>query len=87
MTQNVICILASQRSGTTALQDAIASNGSIKSYGEIFQMLPGEVGERRRLFWSFVRERGTAYVDAVSPKGAAQLAKGYLDWLRGPAFL
>ncbi|HEX4080351.1 MAG TPA: hypothetical protein VHX61_15935 [Rhizomicrobium sp.] len=82
MRQKIVCILAAQRAGTTALQTAMSSTGDLVNYGEIFQMLPSGGGPKRRLFWSFVRDQNVAFTDVISVRGAARVAAEYLEWLR-----
>jgi hypothetical protein len=82
MKQRIICIIAGQRAGTTALQSIIKRARIAVNYGEIFQPKTEKSGGAARSFYDFSRAHDIALADILSSKEAYVVAKKYTDWLR-----
>lgn len=85
MEQRIICIIAGQRAGTTALQTGLRATRKVKNYSEIFQTRSDAASEGRRTFHAFARENGVLLADTMAWDGAGRVAQRYLDWLRDGA--
>jgi LPS sulfotransferase NodH len=83
-TQKIVCIVAAQRAGTTALQAAIAGDATVRNFGEIFQDTPpDETAPQRpaRSFQDFARMHDVRLADAMRKKYADDLAERYIAFL------
>lgn len=80
--QRLICIIAAQRAGTTALQHVIRAAG-IVNYGEIFH--PQPLKEATGTFLRFADEQNIRLVETTTRAGTAAIADRYLDWLSAQA--
>lgn len=78
MGERMLCIVAGQRAGTTALQSAIASTGLFHNFSEIFQT--SEV-RRTGSFLDYADARGISIVQMATDAGAQDVLSGYLDSL------
>lgn len=85
MEQRIICIVAGQRAGTTALQQAIRFSRAAANYGEIFQIRPDGANEARRSFHAFAQSNGIALADTLRAEGADTVARKYIAWLKAGA--
>lgn len=79
MSQQVICVVARQRSGTTALRNILTGSGRMYDFGEIFQTnSQGGKGS----FFGFCRNKEILLSDAATGPEVAELCANYLDHLR-----
>ena len=85
MDQRIICIVANQRAGTTALQRAIELTGMAINYGEIFKTDADEKAKSRGFFTDFARANNIQLADVQSTEGATAVAKNYIHWLKESA--
>jgi LPS sulfotransferase NodH len=85
--QRVICIVAGQRAGTTALQKALATTQTVSNYGEIFQTKENSAPARsqRGSFVEFARAQKLSLADAMTAEGAEDIAGRYFDFLKEDA--
>lgn len=74
----ILCIVAGQRSGTTALQSAIASTGQFHDFGEIFQTT--EV-RRPGCFLNFATERNLTVAQMAPERAAKDIIQDYLEYV------
>jgi LPS sulfotransferase NodH len=77
--QDIICIVARQRSGTTALQAILGCTGRIANFGEIFQT--GQL-DRSGSFFGYCRERNILLSDVALAPALSQLMHDYMGHLR-----
>lgn len=77
--QNLICITAAQRAGTTALQFALESAG-LKNFSEVFH--PSPLNDGAGSFVRFARERNLRLCDTTTRAEVVKIADSYLDWIR-----
>jgi hypothetical protein len=77
-TQRLICIIAAQRAGTTALQHEIRAAGVV-NYGEIFH--PEPLKNATGTFLRFAEEQNIRLVETTTRAGTAVIAERYLGWL------
>jgi LPS sulfotransferase NodH len=82
MIQRIICVIAGQRAGTTALRQAIGLAGGARDYGEIFQTRANDENGMRHAFWTFAHENGIALSTTMMPDGAAMVARQYVERLK-----
>ena len=83
MKQRLLCITAAQRSGTTALQRAIAATTEVVNFGEIFHSEP--LADARGSFRQFATENELRLLEASTGAEATAIAQRYLAWLREQA--
>lgn len=74
-----LCIVAGQRSGTTALQSAIASTGYFHDFGEIFQTTDVR---REGCYLDFAKEKNIVVADIATYPGARSVALDYFDSIK-----
>jgi hypothetical protein len=77
-TQRLVCIIAAQRAGTTALQHLITTAGLV-NYGEIFHTQPNK--NAKGAFLQFAEEQNIRLFETATRAGAIAIAERYLDWL------
>lgn len=82
MGQQLICIVAAQRSGTTALREYMAATGRIWNCGEIFQT---NETESRSNFFAFCRQANVQVGDFRLPKDVHSLADRFFAELNALA--
>lgn len=75
--QRLICIIAAQRAGTTALQFAIKSAGVV-NFGEVFHPRPLNAAGK---FLHFAQEQDIRLTEIATREGSAAIAERYLTWL------
>ncbi|HEX4077734.1 MAG TPA: hypothetical protein VHX61_02515 [Rhizomicrobium sp.] len=86
MRHRIICITAAQRSGTTALQRALASSGEVENCGEIFQDDPASrAGIADMSFSAFARLYDIRLTEVMKSTGALDTATRYTQWLASKA--
>lgn len=75
----MLCIVAGQRSGTTALAAALESTGLFFNHSEVFHTTSvNRVGS----FWRYVRERSINLGEIMTDADASQLAQSFISHLR-----
>jgi len=79
MKQQIVCLVARQRSGTTALRANLAATGRLHDFGEI---LPVGAIKAQGSFLGFCRDRQVLFNDAVDPEQLPALCTDYIDRLR-----
>src|ERR1700722_2972585 len=79
MTQQIVCIVARQRSGTTALQANLAATGRLHNFGEIFQT---EGVDKPGSFFGYCRSRQILFTDMFAPRFLPTLCAAYISHLR-----
>jgi hypothetical protein len=82
MTQQILCITAGQRSGTTALRSLIASSGRFQDLGEIFDT---SIIDQPESFFGYCRARKLQFTDVMSGPDAEKLCHDYLAMLQHKA--
>jgi LPS sulfotransferase NodH len=82
MKQQIVCIVAAQRSGTTALQANLAATGRFHNFGEIFQT-DGTRGPGA--FLSYCANRRILFTDTFAPHYLSELCHAYISHLRDVA--
>jgi LPS sulfotransferase NodH len=80
--QQIVCIVARQRSGTTALQAILAHTGRVENFGEIFHT---DRLEKRGSFFGYCRERKILLSDVATAPALAKLVQEYIAHLRALA--
>jgi hypothetical protein len=80
--QRLICITAAPRTGTTALERALASE-SVMNFGEVFHTHPLE--DAPGTFLRFAEDNDIRLSETTTRSGTAAIAERYLDWLRQQA--
>jgi LPS sulfotransferase NodH len=73
----LLCIVAGQRSGTTALRSALAATGRFQNFGELFHT--EELAEGSYL--KFAQQRDLKVVDIATDAKARGIARDYVDYL------
>ena len=79
MEQQIVCITAGQRSGTTALRSLMSGTGRFADLGEIFDTAAMTVPQS---FFGYCRDRRLQFVDVMSGPDAERLCKDYVALLR-----
>ena len=82
MDQQIVCITAGQRSGTTDLRSQITGTGKFADFGEIIETAATEVPQS---FFGYCRDRQLQIADILSGPDAERLSKDYVAVLRRPA--
>ena len=77
--QQIICIVARQRSGTTALQALLAKTGRVENFGEIFHT---DRLEKPGSFFGYCQQRKVLLTDVVTAPALTQLLRNYIEHLR-----
>jgi LPS sulfotransferase NodH len=77
--QQIVCLVAAQRAGTTALQVALAATGRLENFSEIFQT---DATDRPGSFFSFCRTHGILLSDVATAPKLAHLMQSYIAHLR-----
>ena len=77
-----LCIVAGQRAGTTALQDALGSTGKFLNFSEIFHTEPPNM---RGTFLEFCANRDIRVADMATETQTQKIALEYLTHLRNLA--
>jgi len=85
MVQRIICIIAGQRAGTTALQSAIEATGAAVNYGEIFHTDPLKVPKPESMFLNFARNNNIGIADIMVADKATAIIDSYLNMLEADA--
>jgi hypothetical protein len=75
---HILCIVAGQRAGTTALQGALGSTGKFHNFGEIFHTEPLESSGT---FLEFCRQRDFRVAEMATDSQARKVALDYLAYL------
>jgi LPS sulfotransferase NodH len=78
----ILCIVAGQRSGTTALQSALAGAGEFKNFREIFHTTDLSSGS----FLPYIEERQVSLSSLSINDNAQNLAHQYIDFLLDTSF-
>ncbi len=78
MPHKVICVIAGQRSGTTALGHFLASTGLIKNFGEIFH---SETPEAPGSFFGFCKQQGVKVTDFQTQRSAHTVCDSFMKYL------
>ena len=77
--QQIVCVVARQRSGTTALQALLAKTGRVENFGEIFHTdrlkKPGS-------FFGYCQKRKVLLSDIARGPALNELVRGYIAHLR-----
>jgi LPS sulfotransferase NodH len=74
----LICIVARQRSGTTALQGILAQTGRVESFGEIFHT---DRLDKPGSFFGFCRDKKVLLSDVAAAPDLEKLCRRYLEHL------
>lgn len=74
--KNPLCIVAAQRSGTTALQSALAASEKFHDFGEIFQT---NDARRHGSFFDFAEQKKLLVTDMATEPGVNAIVAEYLD--------
>jgi hypothetical protein len=82
MAQEILCLIAGQRSGTTALRDLIAGTGAFADLAEIFDTA---TIDQPTAYFNYCRERALKITDILSGPDAERLCKDYISVLRATA--
>jgi hypothetical protein len=82
MEQQIVCLTAGARCGTTALRSLVAETGRFVDFGEVFD--PGEV-DNPGAFFGFCRKRGIGIADILDDQDAERLCSDYVATLRSLA--
>jgi hypothetical protein len=82
MAQEILCLIAGQRSGTTALRDLIAATGGFADLAEIFDTA---AIDQPTSYFGYCRERTLKVTDVMSGPDAERLCKDYIGLLRATA--
>jgi hypothetical protein len=85
VTQRIICIVAGQRAGTTALQDAVEATGAAVNYGEIFHTDPLKVPKPELMFMNFAKTGNIGIADIMIADKATAVVNDYLALLEADA--
>lgn len=80
--QHLICIVARQRSGTTALQALLAKTGRVENFGEIFHT---DRLDKAGSFFGYCRERKVLLSDVATAPALTHLMRDYIAHLRKTA--
>lgn len=82
--QQLICITAGQRAGTTALQRALGASGKVRNFGEIFQTRNPQ-GDPHGPFLKFIRANDIRLADAMTSTDVSSVATTFLRDLQTQA--
>lgn len=82
MDQQILCIVAGQRSGTTSFRSLVSGSGRFADLGEIFDT--ATIGQPES-FFGYCRARKLMFTDVFSGPDAERLCKDYLAVLREKA--
>ena len=82
--QQLICITAGQRAGTTALQRALGASGRVRNFGEIFQTRNPN-GDPHGPFLKFIGANDIRLVDAMTSANVNSIAAAFLQDLQQQA--
>lgn len=82
MDQQILCIVAGQRSGTTSFRSLVSGSGRFADLGEIFDTATVGLPES---FFGYCRARKLLVTDVLSGPDAERLCKDYLIVLREKA--
>src|ERR1700683_2812173 len=74
----MMCIVAGQRSGTTALHTVLAETGKFSTFREIFHT---DLSESAGTFLNFARLRNLRVADMATEAQARKIAAAYLSYL------
>lgn len=77
MDKKFLVIVAGQRSGTTALQSALASTGQYENFSEIFHTDSDRAGQ----FLDFCKTRDVKVADMATYEQAKKICNDYLNYL------
>ncbi len=80
MQQEIFCIVAGQRSGTTALRSLLSGTGRFADLGEIFDTATVSQPES---FFGYCRRHNIGIADILSGPDAERLCREYIGILRG----
>lgn len=86
--QKIVCVVAAQRAGTTALQGILARSGAMRNFGEIFQDPMDAVSPSATAgssFFAFARLHDIRLADSMKKKIADEIAERYIASLREAA--
>lgn len=75
----ILCIVAGQRSGTTALQSALGATGKFENFGEIFQNGPHR---HKGAFIDFAANADIRFEDFSTHAKCSEVAERYISHLR-----
>ncbi len=79
MSQKTLCIVAGQRSGTTAFRSLLSATDRFADIGEIFDTA---TADQHGSFFNFCRERNVRLSDITSGPAAERLCHAYMAVLR-----
>ena len=79
----MLCVIAGQRSGTTAFDSALGATGKFFNFGEIFHTQ--EDGGRPAAFLSFIRDKGVSLEDLATYRTTEILVEEFLAHLASSA--
>lgn len=79
MKQQIVCIVARQRSGTTALQANLAATGRLHNFGEIFHT---DRVDKPGSFFGYCASQRILLSDAFAPRYLPELCTSYVAHLR-----
>ena len=82
MAQQILCITAGQRSGTTSLRSLISGTDRFADLGEIFDTSTIDLPES---FFGYCRRQKLQFVDVLSGPDTERLCKDYISVLRNKA--
>jgi LPS sulfotransferase NodH len=82
MTQQIVCVVARQRSGTTALRANLAATGRLHNFGEIFHT---DHLDKPGSFLGYCADRRILLSDAFVPRYLPELCAAYIAHLRDVA--
>ena len=82
MKQQIICIVAGQRAGTTALQANLSATGRLENFREIFQT---DRADGRGSFFGYCSDRRILFNDTFAPHYLSELCLAYIAHLRNLA--
>jgi LPS sulfotransferase NodH len=79
MKQQIVCVVARQRSGTTALRANLTATGRLHNFGEIFHT---DNLDKPGSFLGYCANHRILLSDACAPRALAELCAAYLAHLR-----
>ncbi len=80
--QRIICITAAPRTGTTALEGALAGE-NVMNFGEVFHTHP--LKDAPGTFLRFAEDSDIRLSETTTRSGTTAIADRYLNWLREQA--
>ena len=80
--QRLVCITAAPRTGTTALEGALAAE-NVMNFGEVFHTHP--LKDAVGTFLRFAEDHNIRLSETITRAGTAAIAERYLNWLREQA--